>query len=81
MDYPVGLIKSSVKGNEGMLAVFDLGECIGLCRFKFKKQRKEVILLNLELKAFVDKEDVFDSIAEWLLNQDGVVLLEYHPDI
>ncbi len=79
--YPVGLVKNSIKGSIGTLAIFDLGECIGLCRFKFKKQKKEVLLLNLKLRIFINKEVVLDSIAEWLLNQDGVVLLEHHPDI
>ncbi len=79
--YPVGLVKNSIKGNEGTLAVFDLGECIGLCKFQFKKQKKEVVLLNLKLRIFINREDVLDSVSNWALNQEGVILLEHHPNI
>ena len=78
--YPIGLIKSSIVGNMGTLAIFDLGECIGTCRFKYKK--KEVILLNLKLRIFIKKERVLDSISKWVLDQECAVrTIEYHPNI
>lgn len=81
MYYPVGLVKNSIKGNIGTLAIFDLGDCIAICKFKYNRQVKEVELLDLKVRIFVNKEFVLDSIAEWILNQKSIISVIYAKDI